>query len=126
VADFAALIEKERERLTKLREETLTRRTTIDDEIAGIDKELKAIDAYEQVKTGSLKKEKATGTRRGSRQEGILALLKDAPDGLGRVDILEKLGLKGDKTGEQSISNALNNMKKAGKIAAKDGRYVLA
>jgi hypothetical protein len=119
-------MQQERERLNKEREKSLSKRATIDMEISVIDKELKAIDAYEAAKLGKPARVKGTGTRRGSRQDGILAILKDAPDGMGRADILDKLGLKGNKTGEQSISNALNNMKKAGKIGSKEGRYTLA
>ena len=121
-------MEKEREKLNTQRADALTRRAAIDDEIATIDKELAAIAAYEAAKSGktATPAKRTTGTKRGSRHEAILSLLKEAPDGLGRADILEKLSLKGNKSGEQSISNALANMKKAGKIGAKDGRYVLA
>lgn len=122
--DFAVVIEKERERLGRLREDALARRATIDTEIAEIDKELAAIVAYERAKSGKAASGKGTG-RRGSRQDGILALLKEKKDGLTRGSILDALGLKGNKSGEQSISNALNNMKKAGKIDSKDGRYTL-
>src|SRR5438552_1233128 len=103
MADFAAMIEKERERLAKMRDEALTRRKTIDDEIAEIDREVKAIAAYETAKTG---KKPGTGTRgrRGSRQESILATLKGNGDGLTRSEILDKLGLKGNKAGEQAVS----------------------
>jgi len=123
MADFAAVIAKERERLGTMRQDALARRSTIDSEIADIDKELRAITAYESAKSGS---RKGKSTRHGSRQDGVLQLLKDAPDGMSRSDILDRLGLKGNKSGEQSISNALSTMKKAGKIGAKDGRYVLA
>ena len=128
MADLSTMMERERQKLNTAKAEALTRRTAIDDEIATIDKELAAIAAYEAAMLGKTvtATKRTGGGKRGSRQEGILQLLKDAPDGLGRADILEKLGLKGNKTGEQSISNALNNMKKARKIGAKDGRYVLA
>lgn len=126
MADFAAMIDKERERLGKMREDALSRRSAIDTEIAAIDKELRAITAYESAKSDSPRKGKGTGARRNSRQDGILSLLKAAPHGLGRRDLLDKLGLKGNKSGEQSISNALNNMKKAGRISSKDGKYLVA
>jgi hypothetical protein len=129
MTDFAALMEKERERLNKAREDALTRRSGIDNEIAIIDKELMAIAAYEAAKTGKpprVSKAHSTGARRGSRQEAILAQLQSKPDGLTRGELLEALGLKGDKTGGQSVSNALNNMKKAGKLGQRDGKYMLA
>jgi hypothetical protein len=69
----------------------------------------------------------ATGERapRGERPEQVLSILRDAPDGLGRADILVKLGAKGDKKAEAAISNVLMNMKKANKLGSREGRYVL-
>ncbi len=46
--------------------------------------------------------------------------------GMGRADILEALGVKGDKSGEQSVSNALSALKKKGDIAVEDGKYIIA
>lgn len=118
-------MEKERARLQGLRDDALARRQKIDDEIAGIDKELVAFDAYEAAKMDKPARKQSTGSRRGSRQDSITALLTSKP-GLSRGEILEALGLKGDKTAEQSISNALNNMKKAGKLTQQDGKYLVA
>ena len=125
MADFQTIIQKERDRLSALRTDALQRRDAIVEEISGIDRELKAITAYETAKIGKAPK-KATGTRRASRTDAILNLLKGNQDGLTRSLILEKLGFKGDKTAEQSVSNALNNLKKAGKIASDSGNYTLA
>jgi hypothetical protein len=127
MAEFAVMLEKERERLGRAREDALARRSQIDKEIVDIDKELAAIVAYERAKQivpGGQRRGRSNGTRRGSRQESILSLLRGRSDGLTRGQILQELGLKGDKSGEQSISNALNNMKKSGKIASREGRYV--
>ena len=52
--------------------------------------------------------------------------LKNHPEGLARADILTLLTLKGDKSAEKSVSNALTNMKKAKKIKSKDGKYLPA
>ena len=109
-----------------MRDDALARRAKIDDEIADIDRQLKAADAYDAALKGPVKR-KTTGSRRGSRQDGILALLQGKADGLTRGEILDGMGLKGDKTAEQSISNALNNMKKAGKLTQLDGgKYIVA
>ena len=35
------------------------------------------------------------------------------------------MGLKGNKSSEQSVSNALNNMRKAGAIVSTDGKYAV-
>jgi hypothetical protein len=53
-------------------------------------------------------------------------LLKQHPAGLARKDILERMGLKGDKAGESSISNALTALTKANQVTRRDGRYVAA
>jgi CRP-like cAMP-binding protein len=81
---------------------------------------------YRIVEGGSSTRRATTGTRtrRSGRREAILNTLREAPDGLTRADILEKVGAKGDTKQEQSISNALTNMKKAGQIDQKDGKYV--
>jgi hypothetical protein len=48
---------------------------------------------------------------------------KHSSNGLSRSEILESLGLKGDKSGEQSVSNALTALKKAGRVTSNEGRY---
>jgi hypothetical protein len=49
---------------------------------------------------------RSTGARRGSKREELLKVIRDG-NGLTRGQILEKMGLKGDKTGEMSVSNVL-------------------
>ena len=44
-------------------------------------------------------------------------------DGIGRAGIIEQLNVKGDKSAEQSVSNALANLKKSGAVAHGDGKY---
>ena len=46
--------------------------------------------------------------------------------GLTRGEILEKMGLKGNKSGEMSVSNALTSLTKANQVARKDRKYVAA
>lgn len=120
---FEDMIEKERERLNGLRDDAMKRRKEIDTEIVEVDRELSAIAAYENAKAG---KKKQQGTRSTGRRSELLTLLSSNPDGLSRADILDKLGLKGNKAGEQSISNALSNLKKQNKLSQKDGRYLAA
>ena len=62
--------------------------------------------------------------RRSSRREAILSIIAAAgADGVGRGDIIGQLNVKGDKSAEQSVSNALAAMKKAGEVAHGDGKY---
>src|SRR4051794_16012279 len=47
--------------------------------------------------------------RRGSRREELLNLIRDS-NGLSRAEILQRMGLEGDKTGEMSVSEALSDL----------------
>ena len=120
---FEAMVSQERDRLNAQITDIQIRQRALQEEMALVKRELSALDAYETAKAG---KTKSTKGRRASRQDGILQLLSGKADGMTRGGILEGLGLKGNKSGEQSISNALNNMKKAGKIAVRGGKYVAA
>src|SRR3954464_13845996 len=129
---FEEMVERDRERLTKAREDALARRKQIDDEIEAIDREFEAIKAYERIKTqktqkgGAASKKPGQRARRGERQQEVLDLIGQHPDGLTRAEILAELGAKGDKKAEASISSALNNLKKSGRLGSEGKRYILA
>ena len=53
----------------------------------------------------------------------MLAQVKVHPKGITRSEMLIAMNVKGNKSGEQSISNALSALKKAGTITAADGVY---
>jgi hypothetical protein len=55
-----------------------------------------------------------------------MGALADIPHGLSRGEILDKLGLKGNKQGEMSVSNALTALTKTNQVVRKDGKYVVA
>lgn len=121
-SNFEDMLEKERNRLTDLRQDAMTRRSAIDSEIADLDREMSAIDAYERAKNNKRK----TGTRAprsDGRRASVLKLIQESPTGLNRSDILSGLGVKGDKSGEQSVSNALSILKKQNKVTAANGIY---
>ena len=44
-------------------------------------------------------------------------------NGLSRGEILERMGLKGDKAGEMSVSNALTALAKRNQIRREGGKY---
>ncbi len=119
---FEAVVEAERERLKSKRSEITDKIKALEKELVGIDREAEAVNAYYAAKTG---KRVSSGQRalRGSRRKDILEFVKNG--GMGRADILEALGVKGDKSGEQSVSNALSSMKKSGALAVDDGKYVV-
>src|SRR3954454_9605762 len=129
MADFMSFIGKERKRLDKAKSGVLSRMKALEQEIADIESELEAIAAYDTAKRGKATRGRPSKTaqssgrvrgKRRSRQGDLLDLLSKNKDGLSRGEILQRLGLKGDKSAEQSISNALSVMKKKKLIAAKD------
>ncbi|HEY8874297.1 MAG TPA: hypothetical protein VIM52_14790 [Stellaceae bacterium] len=131
---FADFITRERERLHAEREQTFSQQHELERRLAEINRELGAIDAYEAAKTG---KAPATArqtrgprarpqARRGSRRDALMQVIRNNPSGLSRGEILERMGLKGDKSGEMSVSNALTALTKANQVTRRDGRYIAA
>jgi hypothetical protein len=129
---FQDFITRERQRLHAEREALFSQQHDLAQKLLAINNELRAIDAYEAAKSGKPAATRSTGGRRtsaarsGSKREGILRVIKDYPGGLARAEILEKMGLKGDKKGEMSVSNALTALTKGNQVARHDGKYVVA
>jgi hypothetical protein len=131
--NFQDFIRRERERLHAQRQEIFQQQQELDNKLSDIDRELSAIEAYEGAKTGktaarpsSRASTRGRGLRRGSRREDLLNVIREH-HGLTRGQILEKLGLKGDKSGEMSISNALTALTKNNQIRRDENRrYVIA
>ena len=61
----------------------------------------------------------------GSKRDALLHVIRNN-GGLSRGEILEKMGLKGDKAGEMSVSNALTALTKSQQVERRDGKYHLA
>ena len=129
---FDNVMQKERERLHREREQVSNRQQELEAKLAQIDRELAAIDAYEAAKTGKPSRPARRQTRarrttrrgpRGSRREALLQVIRENPDGLRRGEILERMGLKGDKSGEMSVSNALTALTKASQVSRHEGKY---
>ena len=140
-ATFAAFIKKERARLDKARKEAVASKSAVDKEIASIERELTALDAYREAKgttgkrapgkRGPAKPAQSKGTsrapgRRGEKRQAVLDLIHRNPDGLSRGEILAQMGAKGNKSAEQSVSNALSALKKSDKVNSREGKYVTA
>ena len=126
---FQNFIARDRERLHAEREAIFNQQHELEGKLAAINNEMRAIDAYEAAKSGkAAPATRRTGTRRapqarrGSKREQLLQVIKDG-HGLTRGEILEKMGLKGDKSGEMSVSNALTALTKANQVARRDGKY---
>jgi hypothetical protein len=69
---------------------------------------------------------RASGARKSSKRDGIMEVIKANPAGLTRGELLEKMGLRGDKSGEMSVSNALTALTKGNQVARKEGKYIAA
>ncbi len=140
-ATFANFIKKERARLDKARKDALANKAAVDMELASIEQELTALDAYRQAKDGPAGRtagkrapakragangaRRATG-RRGEKRQAVLNLIKQNPVGLSRGEILVQMGVKGNRSAEQSVSNALSALKKSEKVNSREGKYVPA
>jgi hypothetical protein len=128
---FQDFIARDRERLHAEREAIFTQQHELEQKLAAISNEMRAIDAYEAAKAGKAAPARQTGMRRaprarsGSKREQLLQVIKDG-NGLTRGEILEKMGLKGDKAGEMSVSNALTALTKSNQVTRHDGKYVAA
>src|ERR1700676_1544757 len=130
---FADVMQQERERLHKEREQIFNQQHELEGKLADTNRELAAIDAYEAARTGKaatparqMRGPRRQQSRRGSKRDALMQVIKANPSGLTRGEILERMGLKGDKAGEMSVSNALTALTKANQVSRREGRYVAA
>lgn len=127
--DFATYIDAERARIESAKAELLQDRRLIDERLANLNDEMRAVEAYEAAKFGKRAKAataRAPRARYGSRRAEILNVIANAPAGIGRGGILEMLDIKGDKSGEMSVSNALTALKRSGQIVSEGGKYFVS
>jgi len=129
---FQDFIARDRERLHAERETIFTQQHELEQKLAAINNEMRAIDAYEAAKSGKAapiarptRTARALRARSGSKREQLLQVIKDG-NGLTRGEILDKMGLKGDKAGEMSVSNALTALTKANQVSRREGKYFAA
>jgi hypothetical protein len=124
--NFAEYITRERDRLQAEREQIFSQQQELQRKLDAVNREFTALDAYETAKTGKAARPVSGGrqprARRGSRREALLELIRQS-DGLSRGEILERIGLKGDKSGEMSVSNALTALTKSNQVQREDGKY---
>jgi len=128
---FEGFVARERERLHREREAVFSEQQELEQKLAAINRELSAIDAYEAAKTGKAPPSPprargprtGSGARRESKREQLLEVIRQHPEGLKRAEILERMGLKGNKSGEMSVSNALTALTKSGQVVRVEGRY---
>ena len=76
--------------------------------------------------TGARKSSGVRQARRGYRREQLINVIRQG-HGLTRGEILEKMGLKGNKSGEMSVSNALTALTKSNQVRRNaERKYVAA
>src|SRR5665213_3498585 len=99
---FQDMITNDRARLSSERDAIRAKQRELETQLTAIDREFKAIEAYEAAKSGKATRQtgarRASGGRKGSKRDDIIAVLQANPDGLSRGEILEQMGLKGNKT----------------------------
>jgi len=124
--NFSEFISRERDRLRAESEQIFNQQGELQRRLDAINREFAAVDAYETAKTGKAARQAAGSrqqrARRGSRREALLELIRQS-DGLSRGELLERMGLKGDKSGEMSVSNALTALTKSNQVHREDGKY---
>jgi hypothetical protein len=124
---FQAFMKRERTRLQKARDKAAQKKAEVDRELEALERELKAVEAYDKATRGKAKPvPKRPRKRRGAKRQAVLDLVKQHPDGLSRGEILNLIGVKGAKSGEQSVTNALSALTKQNELGKKDGKYVPA
>jgi hypothetical protein len=55
----------------------------------------------------------------------VLNAIGENPNGLSRGEILERIGLKGNRPAQKSVSNALTALTKSNQVFRRDGKYVI-
>jgi hypothetical protein len=55
----------------------------------------------------------------------VLNAIGENPNGLSRGEILERIGLKGNRPAQKSVSNALTALTKINRVSRRDGKYVM-
>ena|ERR1700730_867314 len=134
---FETFVTRERARLHDERELIFNEQQVLQEKLDKINREFAAIDAYEAAKSGKPVKSArpvasgrtrtrlASQHRRGSKRDELLKLIQES-EGITRGEILDKMGIKGNKSGEMSVSNALTALTKGNQVARRDRKYVAA
>ncbi len=129
IAETRVFMTRQRDTLLKEREQILNEQHALQERLAAVNEMLAKFDAFEgnaaPKPIRQTRAPRAPQARRGSKREALLQIIKEG-HGLTRGEILEKMGLRGDKSGEMSVSNALTALSKANQVSRQDGRYVAA
>jgi len=124
LAETEAFIAKQREALLNQRQEILNQQHALQAQLDEVDAMLAKFDLFEGKPARAVQPRRRTSRRRGSRREELLRVIKQS-HGLTRGEILDKLALKGNKSAEMSISNALTALTKSKQVARRDRKYIV-
>jgi hypothetical protein len=125
LAETEAFIAKQRESLLAQRQEIVNQQNALQTQLDELDEMLSKFDVFQGKATRKSGSRHSSGGRRNSRRDELLKVISGSK-GLTRGEILEKMGLKGNKSGEMSVSNALTALTKSKQVARKDRKYVSA
>ncbi len=123
LAETQAFITKQREALLQQREAIFNQQQELQRQLDEVNEMLRKFDAFEGKAAPPRQAAARRGqprARRGSKREQLLQIIRDGGG------LLAKMGLKGDKSGEMSVSNALTALTKANQVSRRDGKYVTA
>ena len=134
---FADVMESERNRIHEEREALMRQQSDIEQRIRQLNRDMQAVDAYAAAKAGKLPtasrvaKVRSNGaaprTQHRGQPQAVVDFVAQNPQGMSRGELLVEMGLKGDKSGEMSVSNALTALIKANTLVRnQEGKYILA
>jgi hypothetical protein len=123
LAETEAFIAKQREALLNQRQEIVNQQRALQAQLDELDGMLARFDVFEGKPAQQSQSRRRRSGRRGSRREELLRLINQS-DGLTRGEILDEMGLKGNKSGEMSVSNALTALTKSKQLTRRDRKYV--
>jgi len=128
LTDTQTFITKQRDALAQQRESIFSQQHELQQQLGAVNAMLAKFDVFEgkvAAPTSGGRTRRARTSPRGSKRDALLQVLHNS-GGLSRGEILEKMGLKGDKAGEMSVSNALTALTKSQQIERRAGKYHLA
>jgi len=125
LAETEAFITRQRDALLAQREAIFTQQQELQKQLDEVNGMLSKFDVFEGKRAAptQARGRRSTGARRGSKREELLKVIREG-DGLTRGEILEKMGLKGNKLGEMSVSNALTALTKGNQVRREGGKYL--
>ena len=123
--DFQKVVADELARLNKVHADLLSEREGIDKKLSDVEREMKAVQTYHDIKSGKTQTKKTRAPKEGGVRQGVLNMIASS-GGSTRSQLLDLMQAKGNKKLETQISNALTSLKKDGKLVSTDGKYTKA